>query len=110
MWRLRKSVIGAAFLTLLGSAGQVRAQDRAKVSCIAENHEVETTDAKTRQVETHDNWMAICTIKQGSETLWQERLVLPYPASWEDASAAITEFRTKRATEILKNRKKEKKP
>jgi hypothetical protein len=41
--------------------------------------------------------------------IWQERLVLPYPATKREAYDAIDEFQDKKAAEILKKRR-EKKP
>lgn len=76
---------------------------------MAEKHSDNVVNSKTGKPEERVNWTGFCTIRQGESVIWQERLVLPYPATRRDAYDAIDEFQEKKAPEILK-RRREKKP
>src|SRR5438105_9496940 len=101
--------IGLVLAVWLLCALSARPQEKPKVSCFAENHPETFLDGQTGKEQERDNWTAKCEIRQGDAVLYAPtRLILPYPATFRQAMDAIDEFRSKKAVEILKEKKKEK--
>jgi hypothetical protein len=92
-------------LGILLAIPAAEAQEKPKVNCVAENFGTVVMNAQTKKTEEIENWKVTCNIKQGDKILHEEKLVLPYPASYRDAMDAIEDFRKNKAPKILKEKK-----
>lgn len=101
-----RCALGALALLLLLLPSPAAAAPR--VSCTAINVGLVVTHMvdKKQVVEEKENWSARCTIKDGDELIDERGLVLPFPATFDEAIAAIDEYRKHFAPRLLKERHK----
>lgn len=65
------------------------------VSCLAESRPINQISPEHPKGIERDNWTVTCSLTRDDKQIWKGPLVLPYPCPWDEASRAITEFRTK---------------
>ena len=83
-------------------------QPKIKVACLLQNYPVDVVDATTGKAEEIENWVVTCKVSQADKVFFDDKLILPYPTSFQDAMVAVQEFRTKKAAIIVKQQKEKK--
>lgn len=77
------------------------AQESASPTCLATNHRETVINGKTGRGEDRDNWQVTCRIRVGEKVIYEEKLVLPYPTSYDEMMTAIREWLAKKAPQII---------
>jgi hypothetical protein len=79
-----------------------------RVDCKLDNEPwtvVRHREDKTAYEEEVDDWRVSCTITVGDKKVYDAPLDLAHPTAFRDAMEAVEEFRTKKAAQIIKQKK-----